>query len=94
MFRGDSTYLYSYLRKKRQGRSQGFLFFYDYYDDLWMSVVYENYTAAYSSSSDEVETCILDRYIYIYIHIYTYIKNENKKDVYKKQTREKQTYSD
>lgn len=29
--------------------------------------------------------------IYIYIHI---SKNENKKDVYKKQTREKQTYND
>lgn len=40
--------------------------------------------------SNKVEICILDRYIYIY----TYIKNENKKNVYKKQTREKQTYSD
>lgn len=37
----DSIYLYSYLRKRRQGRSQGFLFSNDYYDDLWMSVVYE-----------------------------------------------------
>lgn len=52
----------------------------------------KNYTAAYSSSSNEVESCVSDRYIYIYI--YTYINNENKKDVYKKQTREKQTYSD
>lgn len=67
-FRRDGTYLYSYLRKRRQGSTQGFLFFYDYYDDLWMSVVYENYTA-YSSSSNEVESCILDRYIYIYIGI-------------------------
>lgn len=40
VFRGDSTYLYSYLRKRRQGRSQGFLFLYDYYDELWMCVVY------------------------------------------------------
>lgn len=32
----------------------------------------KNYTA-YSSSSNEVESCILDRYIYIYI--YRYIKN-------------------
>lgn len=30
----------------------------------------------------------------IYIYIYTYIKNENKKNVFKKQIREKQTYSD
>lgn len=78
-------YLYSYLRKRRQGSTQGFLFFYDYYDDLWMSVVYENYTAAYSSSSNEVESCcILDRYIYIHTSKTKtrkmYIKNKHEKN--------------
>lgn len=67
MFRGDSTYLYSYLRKSRQGRSQGFPFFYDYYDDLWMSVVYEKLLLLIVAAATKwrVVAFLIDIYMYI-----------------------------
>lgn len=54
-----------------------------------MSVVYEKLLLLIVAVATKWRVAFL-----IDIYIYRYIKNENKKDVYKKQTREKQTYSD
>lgn len=54
-----------------------------------MSVVYEKLLLLIVVAATKWRVVFL-----IDVYIYTYIKNENKKDVYRKQTREKQTYSD